>query len=63
MVHSATATEIAGGRIRAFWYGGSREGASDVAIYSSVFDRARARWSRETVVTTPEERRASTASR
>src|SRR5437879_11779610 len=30
-VHSATAAEISGGRLRAFWYGGSREGASDVA--------------------------------
>ena len=31
-VHSATAAEISGGRLMAFWYGGSREGASDVAL-------------------------------
>jgi len=29
-VHSATAAKISGGRLMAFWYGGSREGASDV---------------------------------
>ena len=51
-VHSATAVELSDGKIRAFWYGGSREGAKDVAIYTSVFDAERGRWSRELVVTT-----------
>ena len=54
-VHSATAIEIAGGGIRAFWYGGSREGAKDVAIYSSVFDPSSSSWSPQEVVTTREE--------
>jgi len=35
-VHSATAIEIPDGRLRAFWYGGTREGAADVAIYTSL---------------------------
>ena len=26
-VHSVTVVELSGGRLRAFWYGGSREGA------------------------------------
>lgn len=51
-VHSATAVELSDGKIRAFWYGGSREGAPDVAIYSSVFDPEPGQWSREVVATT-----------
>ncbi len=54
-VHSATAIEIAGGDLRAFWYGGSREGATDVAIYSSVFDAETDTWRPEQQVTTREE--------
>jgi len=36
-VHSATAVELADGTLRAFWYGGTREGASDVSIYTSTY--------------------------
>lgn len=63
-VHSATAVELADGRIRAFWYGGSREGAKDVAIYTSLFtpstlfDDERGQWSREVAVTTRAETQA-----
>src|SRR5207247_8865490 len=53
-VHSATAAEISGGRLRAFWYGGSREGASDVAIYTSVFSLPERTWSPERVLVTRE---------
>ena len=53
-VHSVTAVEIAGGRIRAFWYGGSREGAKDVAIYSAVFDPSSSTWGPEEIATTRE---------
>jgi predicted neuraminidase len=42
-VHSATAVELPDGTIRAFWFGGSREGASDVAIWSA--DRTGGTWS------------------
>jgi predicted neuraminidase len=42
-VHSATAVELPDGTIRAFWFGGSREGASDVAIWSA--DRVGDAWS------------------
>jgi len=54
-VHSATAVEIEGGRIRAFWYGGSREGARDVAIYSAVFDPSSSAWGPQEIATTREE--------
>ena len=53
-VHSATAAEISGGRLRAFWYGGSREGASDVAIYTSVYSLRQKDWSPERAVVTRE---------
>jgi len=53
-VHSATAAEISGGRLRAFWYGGSREGAPDVAIYTSVYSPRDGAWSPERVVMTRE---------
>jgi predicted neuraminidase len=53
-VHSATAAEISGGRLMAFWYGGSREGASDVALYSSVYSLRQKHWSPERAVVTRE---------
>jgi predicted neuraminidase len=53
-VHSATAAEISGGRLRAFWYGGSREGAADVSIYTSVYSPLAATWSAERALVTRE---------
>lgn len=53
-VHSATALELFDGRLRAFWYGGTREGASDVAIYTSVYSPRDASWSPERAVMTRE---------
>jgi predicted neuraminidase len=53
-VHSATALEIPGGKLRAFWYGGTREGASDVAIYTSVYSPKEETWSPERAVMTRE---------
>jgi|WetSurMetagenome_2_1015567.scaffolds.fasta_scaffold00349_21 predicted neuraminidase len=38
------------GRIRAFWFSGSREGASDVTVDTAVFDPAKSEWSAEQVV-------------
>jgi predicted neuraminidase len=46
-VHSATATEVSDGRLRAFWYGGTREGASDVAIYTSTYSPRGGTWNPE----------------
>ena len=53
-VHSATAAELRDGRLRAFWYGGTREGASDVAIYTSVYSPKDGAWSGERAVVTRE---------
>ena len=45
MVHSASVAELADGRLLATWFGGSREGARDVAIYGAYFDPASGNWS------------------
>ena len=43
-VHAATAIVDPQGRLRSYWYGGSREGASDVEIYTAVFDSVTNTW-------------------
>ncbi len=45
--HAASLVELGDGRIRAFWFAGSREGAPDVVIRTAVFDPARNSWSAE----------------
>ena len=45
MVHSASVAELDDGRLLATWFGGSREGAKDVAIYGAYFDAASQEWS------------------
>jgi len=45
--HAASLVELGDGRIRAFWFAGSREGAPDVEIRSAVFDPAKDSWSPE----------------
>ena len=49
-VHAASLIGLKDGSIRAFWFAGSREGAPDVVINSSVFDPRSAVWSAPTVV-------------
>lgn len=49
-VHAASLIALKDGAIRAFWFAGSREGAPDVVINTSVFDPQSARWSAPTVV-------------
>ncbi len=45
--HAASLVELSDGRIRAFWFAGSSEGAEDVEIRSAVFDPAKNIWSAE----------------
>jgi predicted neuraminidase len=45
--HAASLIELKDGRIRAFWFSGSREGAPDVEIHSAVYDPARRQWGAE----------------
>jgi len=48
--HAASLVELRDGRIRAFWFSGSREGAPDVVIRSAVFDPRNGRWGAEQTV-------------
>jgi alpha-L-fucosidase len=41
--HASTITELPGGQLVASWFGGSRESAPDVCIYTSVFNKGK--WS------------------
>jgi len=49
-VHAASLIELKDGRVRGFWFSGSREGAADVTINSAAFDPKTATWSKEEVV-------------
>lgn len=49
-VHAASMIALKDGAVRAFWFAGSREGAADVSIYSSVYDAKSSNWSAPTVV-------------
>lgn len=48
--HAPSLVELKDGRLRAFWFSGSREGASDVEIRSAVFDPQQAHWGAEQTV-------------
>lgn len=48
--HAASLVELGDGRIRAFWFAGSREGAPDVEIRSAVYDPASDRWGTEQMI-------------
>ncbi|EAT10934.1 exo-alpha-sialidase [Bermanella marisrubri] len=43
-VHSATAIELDNGNLLAMWYGGTREGHTDVSLYKAVFDQSKQAW-------------------
>jgi predicted neuraminidase len=49
--HAASLVELNDGRIRAFWFAGSREGAEDVEIRSAVFDPVKDAWGPEQGIT------------
>jgi predicted neuraminidase len=56
--HAASLVELGDGRVRAFWFAGSQEGASDVEIRSAVYDNDADSWGPEhTVMTRPETQR------
>ncbi|MFM2397200.1 MAG: hypothetical protein RLZZ144_450 [Pseudomonadota bacterium] len=58
-VHAASAVELKDGRIRSYWFSGSREGARDVEIHSAIFDPLLSRWGDEHVVVTREQTQQS----
>ncbi len=48
-VHAPTLVELSDGTILSVWYGGEREGAHDVALYSSHLDKLSQSWSKPVV--------------
>ena len=48
-VHAPTLVELSDGTILSVWYGGEREGAHDVALYSSRLDKVSQNWTRPVV--------------
>jgi len=48
--HASTITELPGGQLVASWFGGSRESAPDVCIYTSVFTKGK--WSAPAIAAT-----------
>jgi predicted neuraminidase len=54
MSHVASIGELPDGRLAATWYAGSREGASDVAIYFSTRAQGHAPWSSSRAIVTRE---------
>jgi predicted neuraminidase len=57
--HAASLVELGDGRIRAFWFAGSREGAQDVEIRSAVFDPSNDSWGAEHSVANREDTQRS----
>jgi len=50
-VHCPALVELGGGDLLAVWYGGTKEGARDVALYQSRWDRQRRAWSAPGILT------------
>jgi predicted neuraminidase len=51
--HVASLVELGDGRLRAFWFSGSHEGALDVEILSAVFDPVHGTWGEARAVAGP----------
>ena len=49
-VHAGSAILLNDGNLRAFWFAGSREGATDVVIQTAVFDAKAGNWGKSEVV-------------
>ncbi|MFZ2162186.1 MAG: sialidase family protein [Sideroxyarcus sp.] len=49
-VHASSLIELKDGRMRAFWFSGSREGAPDVTVNTAVFDPQSGEWSAEQAI-------------
>ncbi|MBI5625734.1 MAG: exo-alpha-sialidase [Nitrosomonadales bacterium] len=57
--HAASLVELSDGRLRAFWFQGSSEGAQDVEIFSAVFDPEKNHWGMESSIANREDTQRS----
>lgn len=53
IVHSPSIVELNDGNLLAVWYGGTREGVKDVAIYHSIWNRQTGEWTGDSILTGP----------
>jgi len=53
IVHSPSVVELNDGNLLAVWYGGTREGVKDVAIYRSIWNRQTGEWTGDSILTGP----------
>ena len=54
-VHAASVAALPDGRLFAAWFGGEREGSTDVKVYGAFHEPASDRWSGQMVVASPEQ--------
>ncbi|WP_407279695.1 sialidase family protein [Aromatoleum evansii] len=54
-VHAASIAALPDGRLFSAWFGGSREGATDVKVHAAFFDPAAGRWGEQLTIATPEQ--------
>ncbi len=60
-VHSAGVVELPNSDIRAVWYGGTREGHEDVAIYTNVWSVSTGSWGQEQIALDVKQTRQGTS--
>ncbi len=53
IVHSPSVVELNDGNLLAVWYGGTKEGVKDVAIYRSIWNRQTGEWTGDRILTGP----------
>lgn len=54
-VHAASVAALPDGRLLAAWFGGAREGATDVKVYGAFLDPGAARWGEQFEIASPEQ--------
>lgn len=57
-VHSPAVVELGNGNLLAVWYGGTREGAKDVMLYQSLWNRKKGVWGDVSLLTGPKQTQA-----
>lgn len=54
-VHAASVAALPDGRLLAAWFGGAREGATDVKVYGAFLDPGAPQWGEQFVIASPEQ--------
>ena len=54
-VHAGSIAALPDGRMFATWFGGAREGATDVKVYGSTYQPESGKWSPQVIVASPQQ--------